>query len=85
MEEVVLHRRQGPHYQYSTFMQGMREPHGKEALWSELHGWREEVTSSKLTTGHTSSVFVGHHSRKLRSLSVCTDEKIKILKDLYFP
>ena len=63
-----------PHYQYSTFMQGMTELHGKEALWSELHGWRDEVTSSKLTTGHTNSVFVGSlTSRKLRSLSVCTD------------
>lgn len=41
--------------------------------------------SSKLTTGHTNSIFVGHKSRNLRSLSVCTDEKIKILKDLYVP
>lgn len=41
--------------------------------------------SSKLTTGHTSSVFVGHVSRNLRSLSVCTGEKIKILKDLHVP
>lgn len=66
-------------------MQSTRKLHGKEAVRSELHGWREEVTSSKLTTGHTNIIFVGHDSRSLKSLSVCTDEKIKILKDLYVP
>lgn len=81
----MLHRRQGPHYQYCTFMQSTRELHGQQAVQSELPGWRKEVMSSKLTTGHTSSVFVGHVSRNLRSLSVCTGEKIKILKDLHVP
>lgn len=63
----------------------MRKLHSRDTVLSELPGSREEVNSSQLTTGHSNRVSAGHDSRNLRSLSVCTDERIKILKDWSVP